>query len=395
MRPPIRGLRAALTVSVAAGAWASPSVSVSAGAEAVTGPDESAAAGSNKSSALRTSSSRNWSARQRCHPSSSPAAPNAAWTWLSSESSISLALFLSTLRKARAAPALPLPCPWVISLSNFLSADCTSWTALALTSGATWGLGVLFTGTSGGKPREARSSAAHMGTGGNGACGSCAAAAAWATAPSNASDTACNCVRDASSKGTKRTSRLFQLTSAANASAWVCQAGTSARKASAAATASCQGLVDNTSMRCASNTAASRCTWTRCCRSSTPLMRSVSCVFNDASGSLDNGAPALAASRCHARASAMLRRARSNKACALAAQSWAIASCSFARRISSSFKRRGLAAPLSRALNSLKTSWMRSALGSVASQSRIRAARSPEVGAENAPPVRASRVEFS
>src|SRR6185312_14949839 len=61
-----------------------------------------------------------------------------------------------------------------------------------------------------------------------------------------------------------------------------------------------------------------------------------------------------------------------------------------ARLSSSSVSFSGLAAPLSRVPNSLNTSCICSGLGLRASHSRIRAARSPEVAAENAPPVRAS-----
>ena len=143
-------------------------------------------------------------------------------------------------------------------------------------------------------------------------------------------------------------------------------------------------------MRCASKTAASRCTCTRCCRSSMVLMRSANWLLSDDSGSRDSGAPALAASRCQAMASAMLTRGAASNASALPAHSAAMASWAWARRISSSRSRTARAAPLSRALNSLKTSCRRSAGGLLVSHSRMRAARSPEVAAEKAPPVRES-----
>jgi len=56
------------------------------------------------------------------------------------------------------------------------------------------------------------------------------------------------------------------------------------------------------------------------------------------------------------------------------------------------FSRSRRAAPLSRPLSSLKTSCICSGAGLPASQSRMRAARSPEVGAVKAPPVSVSRA---
>ena len=186
-------------------------------------------------------------------------------------------------------------------------------------------------------------------------------------------------------------SMLGHCTSCAIASVWVCHWATSPRSTSHAACASASGLVDSTSMRWAINSAASRCTWARCCRSSICFTRSASCVFTLAKGSLDNGAPALAASRCQPKASAMFSLLPDSKALALSAHSVAICSCACERLISSSFSRRGLAAPLSLLLSSLNTSCICSALGLVASHSRTLAARSPEVGALKAPPVKASR----
>ncbi|ODT29479.1 MAG: hypothetical protein ABS53_13710 [Hydrogenophaga sp. SCN 70-13] len=75
----------------------------------------------------------------------------------------------------------------------------------------------------------------------------------------------------------------------------------------------------------------------------------------------------------------------------MADHSLAACSCDFWRLSSSSFSFSALAAPRSRWLSSLNTSFMCSAEGSVASQSRTRAARSPAVGAEKTPPVSASR----
>ena len=120
------------------------------------------------------------------------------------------------------------------------------------------------------------------------------------------------------------------------------------------------------------------------------LTRSAICTFNSDSGSLDKGAPAFAASRCHARASAMLSLEADSKAWALSAHSAAMASWPLARRISSSRSRTARAAPLSRPLNSLNTSCNCSGAGCVVNHSRIRDARSPDVAAENAPPVNAS-----
>jgi hypothetical protein len=124
-------------------------------------------------------------------------------------------------------------------------------------------------------------------------------------------------------------------------------------------------------------------------------MRSASSVLTPASGSRLSGAPALAASRCQAMASAMFSRGCASSDLAFSAHSAAMASWPLARLISSSFSRSRRAAPLSRALSSRKTSCICSALGSPASQSRRRAARSPEVGAVKAPPVRASSAWVS
>ena len=123
--------------------------------------------------------------------------------------------------------------------------------------------------------------------------------------------------------------------------------------------------------------------------------RSANWVLSAARGSRLKGAPALAASRCHARASAMLSLTMSSNACALLAQSAANDSWLLRRLASSIFSRTSLAAPLSLMLNSLKTSASCSALGLLNNQSRTRAERSPEVGAVNAPPVRLSRLAIS
>ena len=106
-------------------------------------------------------------------------------------------------------------------------------------------------------------------------------------------------------------------------------------------------------MRCANNTAVSRCTITWCCKSSTALIFSFNCNFRLARGSRDNGAPALAASRCHAMASAMFKRDAVSMALARSAHSAANTSCPCERFSSSSFSRKTLAAPLSLADNSL------------------------------------------
>ena len=158
-------------------------------------------------------------------------------------------------------------------------------------------------------------------------------------------------------------STLGQLASSANAAAWDCQCSTSAFSASRAAWASAHDLVDNTSIRWASSTAASRCTCTWRCRSSTTRTRSTNWVLRLVKGSLLRGAPALAASRCHAIASAILSLATASKAVALSAHSAAKDSWPLARLASSSFSRTNLAAPLSLTLNSLKTSAKSSWLG--------------------------------
>ena len=120
------------------------------------------------------------------------------------------------------------------------------------------------------------------------------------------------------------------------------------------------------------------------------LTRSLSWAFNAASGSRLSGAPALAASRCQAMASAMLKRSVPSKVWAFCAHSAAMASWPLARLISSKRSRMARAAPLSRTLNSLNTVCNCASSGSVANQSRTRAARSPDVGAEKAPPVKPS-----
>ena len=148
-------------------------------------------------------------------------------------------------------------------------------------------------------------------------------------------------------------------------------------------------------MRCANNTAASRCTWVWCCKSSMALTRSANAVFKPAKGSRDKGAPAFAASRCQPMASAKLMRAASRKASPLVAHSTIKASWSLVRRSSSSFSRSTLAAPLSLLLISLKTACNCSNVGWPASQSRRRAVRSPELEAVKAPPVKTSRAARS
>ena len=341
-------------------------------------------------SARPTSSSRNWSARQRCQPSSSPAAASAPCDWFSSLSSISRPCSLRAWRSAAAAPALALPCPWAISCSSLVSASCTLCTAWARTSGSILGFCGLLKGSAA-APRRARSSSAQTGTAGRAAAASAAAATVCASASRNDSQTTKSCPREVSSRGGKRASTLGQLPSVKSAPACTCQWSTSICKACAAACASRQDLVERTSMRCASNTAASRCTCTRCCRSSMPLTRSLSWLLRVSRGSRLRGAPALAASRCQAMASAMLSLGLANQASPLSAHSWAIDSCARLRLISSSFSRSNLAAPLSLALSSLKTACMSSGLGSRASQSRMRPVRSLEVGAEKAPPVSRSR----
>ena len=185
-------------------------------------------------------------------------------------------------------------------------------------------------------------------------------------------------------------STLAQLVSLAISAAWVCQWATSGVSDSRAACASRHGLMDSTSMRWPSSTAASRCTCVRCCKSSMVLTRSANLTLTDASGSLDSGAPALAASRCQASASAMLSLPAPSNTPALSAHSAAIASWPLLRLSSSSFSFSGLAAPLSRLARSLYTSSISSGAGSVASHVRIRAVRSLDVAAEKAPPVNPS-----
>ena len=171
-----------------------------------------------------------------------------------------------------------------------------------------------------------------------------------------------------------------------------CKRFKSACKAFCCSRASCQDLVDKTSIRWVSSSAVSRCTWARCSSSSTCLTRSVRAWRKPASGSRDKGAPALAASRCHAMASATLNGWACNRVWALSAHSWAKLSWVLVRLSSSSFSRKSFAAPLSRALISLNTCCKSSGEGSLASHSRKREDRSPEVGAVKAPEVNASKV---
>ena len=121
-------------------------------------------------------------------------------------------------------------------------------------------------------------------------------------------------------------------------------------------------------------------------------MRSVRAWRKPAKGSRDKGAPALAASRCQAIASATLNWWACSRLWALSAHSWAKLSWVLVRLSSSSFSRKSLAAPLSLALISLNTCCINSGEGSLASQSRKREDRSPEVGAVKAPEVKASKV---
>ena len=256
----------------------------------------------------------------------SPAAASAAWAWFSSLSSISLPCSLSALRSAAAAPALALPWPWAISCSSLASASRTTWVACARTSGSTLGLAGLAGASDRHAARDAqlvgphrhrrqrrrrhprppaRPAPARSGTHPR------PPAAGRARRPA----TAGSAYRRWPSSGLPATPGP----------------GPASRErpcasASAAAWASRHDLVDSTSMRCASSTAASRCTWTRCCRSSMPLMRSASWAFREASGSRLSGAPALAASRCQAMASAILSLASASSALAFSAHSAAIAS---------------------------------------------------------------------
>ena len=148
-------------------------------------------------------------------------------------------------------------------------------------------------------------------------------------------------------------------------------------------------------MRWANSTAASRCTWVWCCKSSMAFTRSAKAFFKPAKGSRDKGAPALAASRCQPMASLKLICGASRRASPLAAHSTIKASWSLLRRNSSSFSRSTLAAPLSRWLISSNAAWTCAKVGWPASQSRRRAVRSAEVETVKAPPVKLSRVARS
>ena len=224
---------------------------------------------------------------------------------------------------------------------------------------------------------------------------SAAAASVSCSASPKASQTACSCCALVCNAGGNLASTLDHCASSVRLLACACQRSKSACKASRWAWASCQGLVERTSMRCANKTAASRCTCDWCCKSSMALTRSAKAVLRPAKGSRDKGAPALAASRCHAMASAMLMRGASRRARPFSAQLWDRASCSMLRRFSSMLSRKTLAAPLSRWLISLKTSCRADKLGSVSNQVCKRVMRSPEVAAVKAPAVNASRAARS
>ena len=190
-------------------------------------------------------------------------------------------------------------------------------------------------------------------------------------------------------------STLCQCLSSSNACHSLMNLCISAANVGLDSTASVHDLVDSTSMRCANKSEASRRTCERCAKSSICLTKSANVNRKLASGSRDSGAPALAASRAHAMASATFNLWCVSKALAFCAHSSASASWFFERRSSSIFSLTGLAAPLSRALNSLNTCCSNSRVGSLASQSRMRLRRSLEVAAVNAPSVRLSKADKS
>ena len=266
-------------------------------------------------------------------------------------------------------------------------AACCLAAGLGLTGVAAAGLAINCEG----KPRAMRISSAHTGTAGKGALPSSAANLVTARASKKACHTKSNCSSELCKMLVKRSCTQIHPASLRSASAcwrhWV----TSDCKVSRAASASFQGLVESTSMRWAKSTATSRCTCTLCCKSSMLLARSSNWIFKLAKGSRDSGAPALAASRCQTAACSAENFSACSSAWALAAHSSAIKSWSCVRRISSKRSRSKRLALLSRLPSSLSTSCNCAALGLEASQVRKQAARSPEVSAEKAPPVRVSK----
>ena len=248
---------------------------------------------------------------------------------------------------------------WSTSSMRFWSTSVLSAVGLTLRvaskppAAGTLGAGAAFCGNA--SPRAKRNWSAQAGTSGKGADVSAAASSVKLKAALKAVHTACTCWALVCNAGANLASTLGHWALANKACACAFQRSKSACRPSRKAKASCQGLVDSTSMRCANSTAASRCTWVWCCKSSMALTRSTNAVFNPAKGSRDKGAPALAASRCQPMASAKLIRDASRKASPLMAHSTIKASWSLVRRNSSSFSRRTLAAPLSLLLISLKT----------------------------------------
>ena len=132
---------------------------------------------SSSASALPTSSSRIWSARQRCQPSSSPAAVSAAWAVASSLLSMLRMFCCSAWRNSAATFGVALPWPSPTSCSSLATAACTMLAAFSRRSFSTAGSILALAGRpsarasfgAAGTPRAARSSSAHTGTAGSGA----------------------------------------------------------------------------------------------------------------------------------------------------------------------------------------------------------------------------------
>jgi hypothetical protein len=177
------------------------------------------------------------------------------------------------------------------------------------TAGSTFGLAGLAAASTG-RPRAARNCSAHTGTGGSGAAGSASAATACPNAALKASQTTSNCARDDSIIGVYLLSTQAQFAIALQRISLRLPMRRH-RPAKAVGHRLCilpafgRQQLD---ALCQQHRRPRAGPWPDFAESSTTFMRSASAVFSEASGSRDSGAPALAASRCQAMASAMLRR---------------------------------------------------------------------------------------
>ena len=154
-----------------------------------------------RASALPTNSWRNWSARQRCQPSKSPAWANSAWALASNSGLNQRACSFKAWRNSVASLGRVLPCPCSSSVASCLTAASTLSVACALA----WAVssaessGWFLSGTA--SPRCLRISSAHTGTAGSAAELSAMASTACCKAASKACHTSVSCARELSSMG--------------------------------------------------------------------------------------------------------------------------------------------------------------------------------------------------